>query len=62
VNNDPKNNKLMPSQPELETLLQYFHNKQYDLAEKTALILSKNFQITLSPGQFLGQFLIKLIN
>ena len=43
MNNDPKNNKLMPSQPELETLLQYFHNKQYDLAEKTALILSKKF-------------------
>ena len=43
MNNDTKNNKLIPSQPELETLLQYFHNKQYDLAEKTALILSKKF-------------------
>ena len=43
MNNDTKNNKLIPSQSELETLLQYFHNKQYDLAEKTALILSKKF-------------------
>ena len=43
MNNDTKNNKLIPSQPQLEALLQYFHNKQYDLAEKTALILSKKF-------------------
>ena len=43
MNNNAKNNKLIPSQPELETLLQYFDNKQYDLAEKTALILSKKF-------------------
>jgi len=43
VNNDTKNNKLIPSQHELETLLQYFQNKQYDLALKTATGLSEKF-------------------
>jgi Flp pilus assembly protein TadD len=40
---DPENNNSDPSQSELVNLLQYFQNKQYDLAEKTAIALSKKF-------------------
>ena len=37
------NNNLGPSQSELVNLLDYFQNEQFDLTEKTALVLSKKF-------------------
>jgi tetratricopeptide (TPR) repeat protein len=40
---DPINNSLDPSQSELINLLNYFQNKQYDLAKKKAIILSEKF-------------------
>jgi len=43
VQNESQKNNLVPSQSELLNLLNYFQNDQYDLAEKTASVLSEKF-------------------
>ena len=43
MQNDSKKNNSVPSQSELVNLLNYFQNEQYDLAEKTASVLSEKF-------------------
>ena len=43
MQNDSKKNNSVPSQSELVNLLNYFQNEQYDLAVKTASVLSEKF-------------------
>ena len=43
MQNESQKNNLVPSQSELLNLLNYFQNDQYDLAEKTASVLSEKF-------------------
>ena len=43
VQNESQKNNLVPSQSELVNLLNYYQNEQYDLAEKTASVLSEKF-------------------